>query len=69
MLASLGDDHGVMSRGAAPGQYLLEQKGGQRIVWRISEGEPPDDAFEPAGGWLGGLACERVAAGAVRLTA
>jgi hypothetical protein len=33
------------------GEYLLTQEPGQQLLWRISEGEPPDGALEPAEGW------------------
>jgi hypothetical protein len=33
------------------GEYLIEQVGNQRRLWRISEGEPPDGALEPAEAW------------------
>src|SRR5215472_15160150 len=29
------------------GQYLLEQRAGQLVVWQISDGAPEDEAFEP----------------------
>jgi hypothetical protein len=38
--------------GVAPiGTYLLELRGHTLIVWRLSEGEPPDGALESAVGW------------------
>jgi hypothetical protein len=37
--------------GEPMGEYLLELRPGWRIVWRISEGEPPDGALEPAETW------------------
>jgi hypothetical protein len=33
------------------GDYLLEQADGWLILWRLSEGEPSDDALEPAADW------------------
>jgi hypothetical protein len=33
------------------GEYLLTRKSGQQLLWRISEGEPPDGALEPAESW------------------
>ena len=33
------------------GDYLLEQADGWLILWRLSEGEPSDGAFEPAEQW------------------
>ena len=38
------------------GTYLLEERSdGQRFLWRISEGEPADEALEPALLWPGPL--------------
>lgn len=34
------------------GQYLLEYAGDWLLLWRLSEGEPADDAFVPAEGLL-----------------
>jgi hypothetical protein len=46
------DDLGAELLEDAPlGDYLLEQSGIWRILWRLSEGEPPDGAFEPAESW------------------
>jgi hypothetical protein len=33
------------------GTYLLEEVGGQRVLWRLSEGEPEDAALVPAALW------------------
>lgn len=33
------------------GIYLFEQRGDRVIVWRISEGEPSEEAFAPASLW------------------
>lgn len=33
---------------APAGSYLLEQTTLHRVLWRISEGEPADEALEPA---------------------
>jgi hypothetical protein len=30
------------------GTYLLELIGAWRVLWRVTEGEPPAEAFEPA---------------------
>jgi hypothetical protein len=37
---------------AAPiGQYLVELSGHWQVLWRLTDGEPPDGAFEPAENW------------------
>ena len=36
---------------APTGEYVIERRGIWRILWRLSEGEPPDGALEPATGW------------------
>jgi hypothetical protein len=33
------------------GEYLLTRDSGRQLLWRISEGEPPDGALEPAESW------------------
>ena len=33
------------------GQFLVEDQGEVRMLWRISEGEPVDSALDPARGW------------------
>jgi hypothetical protein len=33
------------------GTYLLELRGRWRILWRVSDGAPPDGAEEPAEAW------------------
>jgi hypothetical protein len=33
------------------GHYLVERRGPRRILWRLTEGEPPDGALEPADDW------------------
>jgi hypothetical protein len=33
------------------GIYLVEQRGDARLLWRISEGEPSDEALAPAALW------------------
>ena len=38
------------------GVYLVEQRGSDKIVWRISEGEPEDEALAPAASWPWALA-------------
>ena len=34
------------------GEYLTELRGGVRVLWRISEGAPADEALEPAPAWM-----------------
>jgi len=35
-----------------PGAYLVEQRDdGERVLWRLSDGAPPDGALDPAPGW------------------
>jgi hypothetical protein len=41
----------VLLADAPIGEYLIEQVGDQRRLWRLSEGEPPDGALEPAEAW------------------
>jgi hypothetical protein len=33
------------------GEYFLEQRGRWQILWRLTDGEPPDGALEPATDW------------------
>ena len=55
MLDLLPEDTAVLLADMSPGEYLLEQRGRWRILWRLTEGEPPDGALEPAADWvLGG---------------
>jgi hypothetical protein len=52
MQESLPDDLAAELLDDVPiGQYLVEHRGLWRILWRISEGEPPDGALEPADDW------------------
>jgi hypothetical protein len=44
------DDRELL-KDAPLGQYLLEQRGFTLILWRISDGEPPDGSGEPTEGW------------------
>jgi hypothetical protein len=37
--------------GAPLGQYLVERRGVWLLLWRLSDGEPPDGALEPAANW------------------
>ena len=36
---------------APTGHYLFEHIDGWLLTWRLSEGEPDDEALEPAVGW------------------
>jgi hypothetical protein len=35
----------------APGEFLVEAIGERLLLWRVSEGERPDAAFDPAPDW------------------
>jgi hypothetical protein len=37
--------------GEPPGEYLVEERGERRLLWRISEGEPGEDALAPSEAW------------------
>jgi hypothetical protein len=41
----------ALLREAPMGDYLLELVDGWRLLWRLSEGEPPDGAFDAAEAW------------------
>jgi hypothetical protein len=41
----------VLLEGVPCGDYLLECRDGWRILWRLTDGEPPDGALEPAEAW------------------
>jgi hypothetical protein len=45
------DDVFELLEDAPLGQYLAERRGIWLILWRLSEGEPPDGAIEPADDW------------------
>jgi hypothetical protein len=48
----LSDDPAAELLEDAPlGQYLVERRGVWLLLWRQSEGEPPDGALEPAADW------------------
>jgi hypothetical protein len=47
----LDEDLEPLLADAPSGDYLLEQRGCVRLLWRITEGEPPDGALEPAPCW------------------
>jgi hypothetical protein len=51
MLELLSDDLVERLEGVPMGQYLIEQRGLWFVLWRLSEGEPPDGALEPATDW------------------
>ena len=36
----------------APDAYLVKQRDGVTMLWRLSEGGPDDGALDPAPGWL-----------------
>jgi hypothetical protein len=46
------DDLLELLEDAPLGQYLLERIGLRFILWRLSDGEPPDGALEPAEDWV-----------------
>ena len=45
------DPAGELLEDAPLGQYLVERRGVWLLLWRLSEGEPPDGALEPAADW------------------
>ena len=45
------DPAGELLEDAPLGQYLVERRGVWLLLWRLSEGEPPDGALEPATDW------------------
>jgi hypothetical protein len=53
MLDSLLNDPAaeMLLENAPSGQYLLELVDGWRLLWRLTEGEPEDEALEPAAHW------------------
>ena len=51
MSETLLDPTCVLLWGAPEANNLLEQVGGWCVLWRVSEGEPPDGAIEPAKAW------------------
>jgi hypothetical protein len=55
MLDLLPEDTAALLADVSPGEYLLEHRGRWLLLWRLTEGEPPDGALEPALDWvLGG---------------
>ena len=51
-MQELSDDPaGDLLEDAPTGQYLVERRGIWLLLWRLSEGEPPDGALEPAADW------------------
>jgi hypothetical protein len=51
MQEPLSDDPTELLDGVPLGQYLTERIGARLLLWRLTEGEPPDGALEPAVGW------------------
>jgi hypothetical protein len=47
----LPEDTAALLADVSPGEYLLEQRGRWRILWRLTEGEPSSEVLEPAGDW------------------
>ena len=45
------DPAGDLLENAPLGQYLVERRSIWLLLWRLSEGEPPDGALEPAADW------------------
>jgi hypothetical protein len=50
-MRELPPDDPELLGGAPIGTYLLELRGPTLIVWRLSDGEPEADAFDPVEGW------------------
>ena len=51
-MQELSDDPAAELLEDAPlGQYLVERRGIWLLLWRLSDGEPPDGALEPAADW------------------
>jgi hypothetical protein len=51
MQESLPDDLLELLEDVPLGYYLVERNGLRLVLWRLSEGEPPDGALEPAEDW------------------
>jgi hypothetical protein len=51
MLEPLLDDLVELLEGVPIGEYLVQQDDTRRILWRLTDGEPPDGALEPAEDW------------------
>jgi hypothetical protein len=51
MQESLPDDFLELLEDVPIGQYLVERCGIQFVLWRLTDGEPPDGALEPADDW------------------
>ena len=54
MLEPLPDDLVELLEGVPIGEYLVQQDDTRRILWRLTDGEPPDGALEPAEDWAMG---------------
>jgi hypothetical protein len=48
-----GSTHEMLLHDAPAGCYLIERIADVLVVWRISEGEPAAEAFEPSPGLCG----------------
>jgi hypothetical protein len=51
MLESWLTDPVELLKDAPIGQYLVERRGIWFLLWRLTDGEPPDGSDEPAEGW------------------
>jgi hypothetical protein len=51
MQEPLSDDLLALLENVPLGQYLVERRDQQLLLWRLSDGEPPDGALEPADAW------------------
>jgi hypothetical protein len=47
----LPDDVSELLDDAPLGQHLVERRGIWLLLWRLSDGEPPDGALEPTTDW------------------
>jgi hypothetical protein len=45
---STNRDSTELLRDAPLGEYLLELREGPRLLWRLSDGEPGEDALDPS---------------------
>jgi hypothetical protein len=52
MLDLLPEDTAALLADVSLGEYLLEQRGRWRILWRLTAGAPLDEALEPALDWV-----------------
>jgi hypothetical protein len=51
MLESRLESRVKLLEGVPIGQYLVELSGNWLVLWRLTDGEPPDGALEPAEDW------------------